>query len=682
MKIMTKMMCMAAGALFSAGAAMGQVVISQVYGGGGNSGATYTQDFVELFNRGSTPVTMTNWSLQYQTQAATSWAVIAALNATIQPGQYYLVSAASAATGGPLPTVDAVGANVNINASQGKIVLVNNTIAALPAGCPTTGVVDKVGFGTTSVACNEGGANAPAPSNNVNAMRRASSGCTDTDVNSADFAVAVASARNSSTPFNSCTSTVTGACCAPIGDCTVTTSAACTGAYQGDNSPCVPTNPCVATVGACCFASGACTTTAGSGCTGNGATFNGLGVTCAVANCPSFVSACCNTSDGTCTVNYPANCPSGTTATGAGTSCTPNTCFQPMGACCSDNSATATCTVVMADACGSLGNFLGANTTCTVGICLSPQIVVSQLYGGGGSSSTSPTPSYMQDYVELFNRSNATIDISGWTIQHASAAGSTWDKTTAIPANTTIAPGKYFLIVLNQSGSGLTGADLSPQADLLLSSAASVAFAGTNGKAALVRTASLIPSGTACPAIFGSVVDFVGYGGAGTNCFEGATGAVGNLSTTTAAFRAMDGCQDTNDNTADFTIAAPAPRNGATAANPCGVVPPAGVCCRGATCNATIASSAACTATLVGGQVAGASFPAGAACNSSGSVTTPCCYADYNKVGGINVQDIFDFLADWFAGSPYANTGGSGAPASLQVQNIFDFLAAWFAGGC
>ena len=79
---------------------------------------------------------------------------------------------------------------------------------------------------------------------------------------------------------------------------------------------------------------------------------------------------------------------------------------------------------------------------------------------------------------------------------------------------------------------------------------------------------------------------------------------------------------------------------------------------------------------------AGALFAPGAGCNSGGSTTTPCCYADYNKVGGISVQDIFDFLADWFAGSAFANTGGNGTPGPLSVQNIFDFLADWFAGGC
>ena len=52
------------------------------------------------------------------------------------------------------------------------------------------------------------------------------------------------------------------------------------------------------------------------------------------------------------------------------------------------------------------------------------------------------------------------------------------------------------------------------------------------------------------------------------------------------------------------------------------------------------------------------------------------CPADYNGDGLLNVQDIFDFLAGWFAADPRAdfNGGGSG------VSDIFDFLAAWFAG--
>jgi hypothetical protein len=111
--------------------------------------------------------------------------------------------------------------------------------------------------------------------------------------------------------------------------------------------------------------------------------------------------------------------------------------------------------------------------------------------------------------------------------------------------------------------------------------------------------------------------------------------------------------------------------NGTCAANTCAAT---GICCRGSTCNTTT-TQANCTTT---GFLAGATFPTGPTC--VGSSNTHCCYADYNKQGGITVGDIFDFLNDWFASSPFANTGGTGAAAQLAVQNIFDFLNAWFAG--
>ena len=53
------------------------------------------------------------------------------------------------------------------------------------------------------------------------------------------------------------------------------------------------------------------------------------------------------------------------------------------------------------------------------------------------------------------------------------------------------------------------------------------------------------------------------------------------------------------------------------------------------------------------------------------------CAADFNMTGGITVNDIFDFLAAWFAGDPRADFNGLGG---ISVQDIFDFLSAWFAG--
>jgi hypothetical protein len=64
------------------------------------------------------------------------------------------------------------------------------------------------------------------------------------------------------------------------------------------------------------------------------------------------------------------------------------------------------------------------------------------------------------------------------------------------------------------------------------------------------------------------------------------------------------------------------------------------------------------------------------ACNAPGNTVTPCCKADFNKVGGVSVQDIFDFLGAYFAGDPLANMNGG----VLSVQDIFDFLAAYFRG--
>jgi hypothetical protein len=98
-------------------------------------------------------------------------------------------------------------------------------------------------------------------------------------------------------------------------------------------------------------------------------------------------------------------------------------------------------------------------------------------------------------------------------------------------------------------------------------------------------------------------------------------------------------------------------------------------CCRGATC--ALIPAANCTDPA---GTAGAYLASGSACNSAASSTTPCCHADYNKLDGITLQDIFDFLNDWFAGSQYAAAGATSPTAPLTVQNIFNFLNYWFAG--
>jgi hypothetical protein len=98
---------------------------------------------------------------------------------------------------------------------------------------------------------------------------------------------------------------------------------------------------------------------------------------------------------------------------------------------------------------------------------------------------------------------------------------------------------------------------------------------------------------------------------------------------------------------------------------------PTGACCRGGTCSA--ATQADCTG--ANSRWAGAST----VCNVPGNTTTPCCRGDYNQVGGVTVQDIFDFLIDYFTANAHADVNGVGG---VTVQDIFDYLIAYFAGPC
>src|SRR6185436_17072748 len=102
------------------------VVISQVYGGGGNSGSTYKNDFIELHNRGTAAVNLAGWSVQYASAAGVTWSVTA-LSGSIAAGGYYLVQEAQG-TGGTtnLPAHDATGTTA-MSATAAKVALVNTT---------------------------------------------------------------------------------------------------------------------------------------------------------------------------------------------------------------------------------------------------------------------------------------------------------------------------------------------------------------------------------------------------------------------------------------------------------------------------------------------------------------------------------------------------------------------------
>ena len=185
--------------------AASHIVISQIYGGGGNSGATYTNDFIELHNVGNSTVSLNGWSVQYASPASTTWTDQTNLMGSIAPGQYYLIQEAAGGGGTTsLPTPDATG-NIAMSATAGKVALVNTTTALSGSGCPlAVSIIDFIGYGS-GTNCSEGTA-APAPSN-TNADLRDPSGnsCSDTDNNANDFTATTPSPRNSASPALSCT---------------------------------------------------------------------------------------------------------------------------------------------------------------------------------------------------------------------------------------------------------------------------------------------------------------------------------------------------------------------------------------------------------------------------------------------------------------------------------------------
>lgn len=199
----------AALVLVPAGAGSGTsgIAISQVFGGGGNSGAPFANDYVELFNRGSTAVSLSGWSVQYATAAGTSWQATP-LTGTIQPGGRYLLALAGGTVGAALPTPDASG-STNLSATSGKIAVVRDTAAltcgAAAGSCSANAVVeDLVGYGTATDYEGSG----PAPTlSSTSAAIRAGGGCTDGDDNATDFASGDPAPRNGAAPAEPCSVT-------------------------------------------------------------------------------------------------------------------------------------------------------------------------------------------------------------------------------------------------------------------------------------------------------------------------------------------------------------------------------------------------------------------------------------------------------------------------------------------
>jgi hypothetical protein len=185
----------------------------------------------------------------------------------------------------------------------------------------------------------------------------------------------------------------------------------------------------------------------------------------------------------------------------------------------------------------------------------SSTLVLSQVYGGGGSASSV----VKNDYIEILNIGSTTINLSGYSIQYASAASSAVVSSglTILPSFN-LAPNQYYLVV-ESSGTGGT-------APITADTTGNIALSGTAGHAFLVLGTALLTAVSPNPVCTSTtagdtIVDYLGYGevsGSGVNCAEGSptTGTTGAAAESVALYaqRKNGGCIDTDNNANDFTI--------------------------------------------------------------------------------------------------------------------------------
>ncbi|WP_294282976.1 T9SS type A sorting domain-containing protein [uncultured Chryseobacterium sp.] len=172
-----------------------QIVINEIYTGGGILGATLTNDFIELKNIGTATATLTGATIQYGPVSGPFSQYHTLPNITLAPGQTYLIQEGSDGGGiinlvnpnlvvntvlnfnGTGPTI---GLGIGLALTSGKVALASNTTQV--TGPTASNVLDFVGYGLANQY--EGAGAAPSPSI-LNSITRVSG---DTNNNNVDFA--------------------------------------------------------------------------------------------------------------------------------------------------------------------------------------------------------------------------------------------------------------------------------------------------------------------------------------------------------------------------------------------------------------------------------------------------------------------------------------------------------------
>jgi DNA/RNA endonuclease G (NUC1) len=580
-----------------ASAASANIVMSQVYGGGGSgvAGTAYTNDYVELFNKSSVDVPIGGWSLQYGSSTGnfgnTGNVFTFPAGTTIPAGRYLLVKLGAPGAAGATFTADFTSSGLSMAAGSGKVALVNSSAAlgcgTTPCPLPDSRIVDSVSWGAANNG--EGGTtvNNGVGLNSTNGAVRKADGCQDTDNNRDDFTVATTATglvpRSAATSPRTCgvsnlapsinapanpiitvaqdaapfTVTLTGADDGGIyaWSATAGTGVASVTVTAGQGTPNV-----TYTVALQAGFSGQATFTAALSDTVNAAATRSVNVsvTPSVPNNAPSINAFANPVvtvaqdaapfnvslsglDDNDVYNWSASAGSGVAnvvvASGQGTANVTYSVTLDAGF-----SGTAAFTASLSD-----GVNAASTSAVTITVTAAPpppldHIVISQVYGGGGNGGAA----FQNDFIELYNPTTGAVDLGGWTVQYASATGTgLWQPQ---PLGGVMLPGEYYLVKLATNG---TVGSVVPDANIN----GTLNLSGTNGKVALVRGGDALEG---CPIGDELLVDLVGYGTT-ANCREGATNAP-TASNATAVFRKNGGFTDTNVNGADFFTATPTPR--------------------------------------------------------------------------------------------------------------------------
>jgi len=615
------------------------LVIAEIYGGGSNTGATYSSKYVVLFNRSAVTIPLDGVVLQYGAAGSAFNTNVnnyfALPNAMLPAGKYFLIKLAPAAptTGTAVTGEDAVHMNINPAVTNGKfaIALAPLTCGTATTRCEPSSYIDLVGYG--NAVDYQGSGPATGPTDNAKSMMRNNGGCADTRDNKADFSVGTPGAlRSMATPAHDCGSIPddagTDGPVGPVPDhgqvviAEVYGGAGANGKFQNDYVVLFNRSSEPAELGGLALQYAPSTsdfTNSGnnnnllpaatlapgkfflismaSGAGGDPlptpdfvdpkTTKTNLALDkgkVALTKASAMLNACgsatnqCPMTDvidlvgyGTGTTQFEG---SGPTANASATNAAirkNNGCvdthdnasdFQ-VGAPTPRNSATPADYCVPIEA----GDGGDADTGDPPPPLPEPgEVVIAEVFGGSGSGAP-----YEQDYVVLFNRSEEPKELGGLALQYASS-GSDFNGAATNTGNNllpsfTLGVGEYYLVALVNGG----GASPLPTPDL---AGKATNLAAQTGKIALTKASALLAGcgSDTKQCELDSIIDLVGYGTSASQ-FEG-SGPTGNTSSTKAAIRLRGGCEDTDDNAADFVLGAPTPRNNATEPVDCWPPPP------------------------------------------------------------------------------------------------------------